>query len=110
MSRDENVYPEPEEFRPERHLGVARDGSSPLPSGYVFGFGRRCVCCLASMRRSCWMITGRCGRICPGQAFADATLWIAIASIIASFDVRPPLDTAGAEVCPPAAFRSGFTR
>ncbi|KAL1938286.1 hypothetical protein VTO73DRAFT_11737 [Trametes versicolor] len=89
MSRDEDAYPKPEEFRPERHIGVARDGSNPLPSGYVFGFGRR---------------------ICPGQAFADATLWIAMAGIIASFDVRSPLDAEGAEVCPPAAFRPGFTR
>ncbi|KAL1938285.1 hypothetical protein VTO73DRAFT_11736 [Trametes versicolor] len=89
MSRDEDAYPEPEEFHPERHLNKVRDGSNPLPSGYVFGFGRR---------------------VCPGQAFADATLWIAMAGIMASFDVRPPLNAEGVEVCPPAAFRPGFTR
>lgn len=61
-------------------------------------------------KRVMWMLTIRWSRICPGQAFADATLWIAMAGIIASFDVRPPLDAEGAEVCPPAAFRPGFTR
>lgn len=110
MSRDEDAYLEPEEFRPERHLNKVRDGSNPLPSGYAFGFGRRYVLCLVSPRRLCWIITGHCGRICPGQAFADSTLWIAMAGIIASFDVRPPLNAEGVEVCPPAAFRPGFTR
>ena len=40
MSRDTEVYPDPEEFRPERHL--RQDGSftkqRELP---VWGFGRR---------------------------------------------------------------------
>ena len=39
MSRDPAYYPEPDEFRPERHLD--RDGQHELPSGFVFGFGRR---------------------------------------------------------------------
>lgn len=44
MSRDPEVYPEPEEFRPERFL---RDGA-PDPAvrdsrKFAFGFGRRCV-------------------------------------------------------------------
>ena len=49
-------------------------------------------------------------RVCPGQAFADASLWLAIAHLVAAFDIRKPLDEAGKEYTPPAAFKSGFTR
>lgn len=40
MANDENIYPNPTEFLPERYLG-----SSPQldPHKFVFGFGRR-VC------------------------------------------------------------------
>ncbi|KAI0776610.1 cytochrome P450 [Trametes elegans] len=91
MSRDTNAYADPEDFRPERHLS-ARTGAlrtdTPLPSGYVFGFGRR---------------------VCPGQAFGDAALWLAIANVMAAFDIRCPLDAEGKEVVPLAAFQPGFT-
>ncbi len=44
MSRDAKYFPEPEEFRPERHLeGDAEAGNYVLPSSFVFGFGCRCV-------------------------------------------------------------------
>ena len=49
-------------------------------------------------------------RVCPGQAFADASLWLAIAHLVAGFDIRKPLDEAGKEYTPPAAFKAGFTR
>nr|BED43001.1 cytochrome P450 monooxygenase [Trametes versicolor] len=87
MSRDTRYYPEPEEFRPERHLGGEASGKL-LPSSFIFGFGRR---------------------VCPGQAFASASVWLAIAHIIALFDVRKPVDSAGREVTPPAEFVSGYT-
>ncbi|KAI0351218.1 cytochrome P450 [Trametes cingulata] len=87
MSRDGDWYNDPEEFRPERHLETFR-GNSPPPSEYVFGFGRR---------------------VCPGQAFADATLWLAIATIVAAFDIGIPVDSEGDEHMPPPAFQPGFT-
>ena len=48
-------------------------------------------------------------RVCPGQAFADRAIWLAIAHIVAAFDIRRPLDTAGREVNPPAAFKPTMT-
>ncbi|CDO76601.1 hypothetical protein BN946_scf184868.g15 [Trametes cinnabarina] len=93
ITRDPTIYPDPEEFRPERFIRRAgKDagkGDIPLPSTYVFGFGRR---------------------ICPGQELANPSLWLAMAQIIAAFDIRKPLDADGNEITPPAVFRSGFTR
>ena len=54
MSRNTDFYPEPEEFRPERHLApmaaaaagekaTGADGQVELPSSFTFGFGRRYV-------------------------------------------------------------------
>ncbi|KAI0691739.1 cytochrome P450 [Earliella scabrosa] len=89
MTRDPSAYPEPEEFRPERHLRTGKLApSKDLPTSFIFGFGRR---------------------VCPGQAFADASLWLAIAHLVAAFDIRKPLDEAGKEYTPPAAFKAGFT-
>ncbi|KAI8992762.1 cytochrome P450 [Trametes punicea] len=90
MTRDSRYYPEPEEFRPERYLtpdGQKRDDVL-RPSSFVFGYGRR---------------------ICPGQAFADASIYLAVANIIALFDIRKVVDEAGYEITPPAEFISGFT-
>ncbi|OJT11090.1 O-methylsterigmatocystin oxidoreductase [Trametes pubescens] len=91
MARDTRYYPEPEEFRPERHLGVdAKAGDDYMaPSSFVFGFGRR---------------------VCPGQALADASIWLAIANIVALFDILKPVDNEGTEYTPPAKFISAFSR
>ena len=40
------------------------------------------------------------GRICPGRAMADATLFITIASILHVFDILPALDSAGNRIRP----------
>ncbi|KAI0638607.1 CyP450 monooxygenase [Trametes polyzona] len=71
LSRDPDEYPDPEAFRPERFLC---DPPPRNPMAYVFGNGRR---------------------ICPGRHFADASLFIIVASVLHSFDIRPPLDASG---------------
>ncbi|KAF7350440.1 O-methylsterigmatocystin oxidoreductase [Mycena venus] len=73
MCRDERIYPSPEEFKPERF--IAADGSlirENFPPTY--GFGRRA---------------------CAGKSMADNSVWIAMASILAVFQMGKAKDSAG---------------
>ncbi|KAJ7825078.1 cytochrome P450 [Mycena leptocephala] len=73
---DPEVYgAHPERFRPERFLTPEGTLSPNVPdTDAAFGFGRR---------------------ICPGRVMARNTLWITIASILATFDITDPVDAAG---------------
>ncbi|KAH9886921.1 cytochrome P450 [Cubamyces lactineus] len=89
ITRDTRFFPDPEEFRPERYLVSDEEKRDILlPSSFVFGYGRR---------------------ICPGQPLADASVWIAMANIVALFDIYKAVDAAGNEITPPAKFLPGFT-
>ncbi|EJD42046.1 cytochrome P450 [Auricularia subglabra TFB-10046 SS5] len=66
------MYPEPEVFRPERFLTAgALDKDVMDPRAAVFGFGRR---------------------ICPGRHFADAEIWLMMATLLHAFDILPAKD------------------
>ncbi|KAJ7579218.1 cytochrome P450 [Mycena floridula] len=75
MVHDETIYPEPHSFKPERFI---KDGKlNPDvrdPCAAVFGFGRRS---------------------CPGLAMGYSTLWIAMSSILAMFEIRKAVDEHG---------------
>ncbi|KAI0642012.1 CyP450 monooxygenase [Trametes meyenii] len=80
MLHDPEVYDEPHEFRPERFLHDGKlDTNVRDPTSIVFGFGRRRVLI----------------RICPGRHFAQASLFIAVASVLHVFDIGLPLDSDG---------------
>ena len=86
MSRDENEYPYPDEFDPSRWL----NDKKPLdPRGFVFGYGRR---------------------ICPGMHVAQASVWIAIASVLATFSIKKVKNSMGEDITPPLEFESGLAR
>jgi len=70
---DPEVYPDPEEFRPERFLDDGVNPPAPYPDA-AFGYGRR---------------------ICPGRFFSDKELFIVIVSVLASLDISPPVDKSG---------------
>ncbi|KDQ59106.1 hypothetical protein JAAARDRAFT_113176, partial [Jaapia argillacea MUCL 33604] len=73
--QDPVAYQNPKEYKPERFL---RDGQlDPTvqdPALTAFGFGRR---------------------MCPGRHFSNSTLFIFVSSVLAVFDITPPLDEQG---------------
>ncbi|KAI1790111.1 CyP450 monooxygenase [Ganoderma leucocontextum] len=88
ISRDPQMYPDPDNFIPERFL---KDGALRLdvldPRLYAFGHGRR---------------------ICPGRHFAEASLFIAVASVLHAFSIKPRCDVSGVPKLPEGKMKPGF--
>ncbi|KAF9462161.1 cytochrome P450 [Collybia nuda] len=85
---DEKIYPEPFEFKPERFLQEEGKDLPPDPIAIgAFGFGRR---------------------ICPGRYFALNSAWIAIVSILSTFDITKARDTNGHEIEPAIDYTDGL--
>ncbi|KAH7097918.1 cytochrome P450 [Auriculariales sp. MPI-PUGE-AT-0066] len=90
LLRDPKLYPDPHTFKPERFLDTALNKSNsalnPDPSTFVFGFGRR---------------------ECPGRHLADASVFLAIATCLASFHISARRDSNGGPVLPKSTFSGG---
>ncbi|KAG1883455.1 cytochrome P450 [Suillus subluteus] len=73
MSQNEEKYPNPSQFSPERFLNA--DGNlNDDTVDMAFGFGRR---------------------ICVGRHFADASVWIAMSGLLAMFTFSKPIGADG---------------
>lgn len=76
MTHDERMYTEPSRFMPERF--IQEDGTLSDDLGQQqFGFGRR---------------------VCVGKFLAEASIWIAMVSILTVFDVKKAVDEFGSEI------------
>ncbi|GJJ15152.1 hypothetical protein Clacol_009427 [Clathrus columnatus] len=78
--RDEDNYPNPEEFNPNRYLGP---NPQLDPRKFTFGFGRR---------------------VCPGAVFAEASIFINVVNILSHFTISKAIDANGAEIVPKIEF------
>ncbi|KAF8999669.1 cytochrome P450 [Cyathus striatus] len=83
--RDPNKYSNPEKFSPERFLSVNGHPPDEDPRTYIFGFGRR---------------------ICPGRHLGDASMWIAMAFVLAAFRVDPTMKD-GKPIIPNPKYQEG---
>jgi len=95
MNRDTATYgADVDTFRPDRFLGP-----DPAPRGFstsnthefgsaAFGFGRR---------------------VCPGEHFAFASLFILVSNILATMEISPLLGADEKPILPEVAFESGVT-
>ncbi|KAJ7759624.1 cytochrome P450 [Mycena metata] len=99
MSLDESVYSAPESFFPERFLPKPAGKEEPHFSS-VYGFGRRFgqFFSLDGIHR----VTGA-RRTCTGRYLGDQSLWIAIASILATCRISNVNDEHGNLIVPDAS-------
>ncbi|KAI9063681.1 cytochrome P450 [Trametes sanguinea] len=87
MSRDPELFVNPNEFIPERYLNPPADDTEAKrrdPRNYVFGFGRR---------------------RCPGAALAESSLWAVMACMLATMDFNKATDSAGQPIQPLVEYR-----
>lgn len=87
MTRNEAKYANPEQFQPERFLDDNGELNGDTMS-YAYGAGRR---------------------ICVGRHVADASVWSAIASILAIFTIMPCKDEQGNDVPVNPQWTAGIT-
>lgn len=94
MCRDERIYPNPEEFKPERFISA--DGTlitENFPPTY--GFGRRSVIQLSFVTPTYMLTNATSISACAGKSMADNSVWIAMASILAAFQISKAKDASG---------------
>ncbi|KIJ07215.1 hypothetical protein PAXINDRAFT_121182 [Paxillus involutus ATCC 200175] len=89
MSRDEARYQNAEQFVPERFLTAEGALTDDNPSGFIFGFGRR---------------------LCPERHTADASLWSAIAMMLATLEFTLAKDAGGENIVFESTYVNGATR
>ncbi|KAF9458366.1 cytochrome P450 [Collybia nuda] len=72
---DPEVYPSPDEYKPERWLKDGKlDPDAQNPSVVAFGYGRR---------------------TCPGRYFSDESLYASISLVLSVYNIDPPVDDRG---------------
>lgn len=87
MTWDDSLYADPKTFDPTRYMPRPYGRDEPSPQA-TWGFGRR---------------------ICPGRHVADASLWIAIATILSTFTISKAVGKDGKEIMPQVAFHTAVT-
>ncbi|KAH7149967.1 cytochrome P450 [Dactylonectria estremocensis] len=88
IAHDERIYHSPHDFNPDRYEPQANGGlGEPFPVGN-FGFGRRA---------------------CVGRFLADNSVWIMVATMLATLQFRKKRDDAGNLIEPRVSFTNGGT-
>ena len=88
ITRNEELYPKPEQFIPER-FWEKMDSEVARQVDAVFGFGRR---------------------VCPGKAFAESSIFLIMSNIIATMNLTKAVDEAGVPITPPVEYTKSFIR
>lgn len=85
------MYPNADAFYPERFMEPVDEATRKRrdPRNFVFGFGRR---------------------RCPGMHLIEESLWIVMATMIATFDIANPVDEKGRAIKPKVSFDNAVFR
>ncbi|KAJ7674357.1 cytochrome P450 [Mycena rosella] len=89
MALDARVYSQPTVFYPERYLPKPAGNGEPHFINIAFGFGRR---------------------VCTGRYLAENSVWIAIATILASCTITNAVDEHGEIIVPENVLSDGLVR
>ncbi|THU76425.1 cytochrome P450 [Dendrothele bispora CBS 962.96] len=84
---NKHAYPDPLKFNPERFVQKEGEKLPPSPLLYAFGYGRR---------------------QCPGRPFALDNAWLAIACILATFNIKKAINQDGTEIEAEIAYTKGM--
>ena len=88
ITRNEELYPDPDTFNPERFVGKM-DSEAAHQVDVVFGFGRR---------------------VCPGKAFGEASVWLLTANIVATMNIEKSVDEVGQPITPNPEYIGSLVR
>lgn len=85
------MFTDADKFNPDRYSEVVDKETAKRrdPKNYVFGFGRR---------------------ICPGKALVHSSIWVLIASIIATSNIKKAVDGEGNPIEPEVVFDNAVFR
>ncbi|KAF7343507.1 hypothetical protein MSAN_01971000 [Mycena sanguinolenta] len=88
LMHDEDIFPDSKAFKPERFLLDGKlNPDIQDPESAIYGFGRR---------------------ICPGRHLANSSLWLTMASILATFDLKKAIAEDGSVIEPSYEYSSAL--
>lgn len=91
---DPEVYPSPEEYKPERWLKDGQLNPEVPDPTIAFGYGRRLVETLPSIP----ILSDIHCSICPGRHLSNNSLYAMVSLILSVYNISPPVDNQGNHV------------
>ncbi|KAI9449498.1 cytochrome P450 [Lactarius psammicola] len=101
LLHNEKIYSHPMTFDPERFLATEKRAAELDPHKILFGYGRRT--CPGNIFFPYDVVD-----TCSWMHFADATMFLYMATILAAFDISKPVDDCGRVIEVKADFTSGL--